>query len=222
MITENVSNFKIHKLTQEQYDRELAAGTLDQSAIYLTPNDDSQSGEEVNLGIQAEIISLAGAIVYCTDSDGNSSTGVVGSDGKLTMSIPDYGTYTFYAELDGNQSNIATVSFNTAKLYKLELSFYKYYGVKIKISTSDPASAVTYIDDAEGMSAGWDNWKDTAVFKNIKPCVLKDGVVQYYLNPDNYTKKADGTSATITSTTSGDVMVEIPKLGYKMTKDSNK
>ena len=222
MITENVSNFKIHKLTQEQYDRELAAGTLDENAIYLTPNDDSQSGE-VDLGIQVEITSLAGATVYCTDQDGNSSTGVIGSDGKLTMPIPDYGTYTFYAELDGVQTDVVTVNFDTAKLYQLELPFisYKYYGVKIKIATSDPASAVTYIDDAEGMSSGWSNWKDTVIFKDIKPCVLLNGEVQYYLNPDNYAQKEDGTTATINSTTAGDVMVEIPKLGYKMTKDSS-
>lgn len=39
MITENLSTLKIHKLTQEQYDRELAAGRIDQSALYLTPDE---------------------------------------------------------------------------------------------------------------------------------------------------------------------------------------
>jgi len=49
---------------------------------------------------------------------------------------------------------------------------------------------------------------------------MKDGVVQYYLNPDNLAYKADGTSAaTINSITAGDVMIEIPKLGFKMTTD---
>ena len=38
MIVENISTLKIHKLTQEQYDRELAAGNIDQNAIYLTPD----------------------------------------------------------------------------------------------------------------------------------------------------------------------------------------
>lgn len=37
MITENVSTLKIHKLTQEQYDRELEAGTLEENALYVTP-----------------------------------------------------------------------------------------------------------------------------------------------------------------------------------------
>lgn len=38
MITENLSTLKIHKLTQAQYDRELEAGNIDESALYLTPD----------------------------------------------------------------------------------------------------------------------------------------------------------------------------------------
>lgn len=38
MITENLSTLKIHKLTQAQYDRELAAGRIDENALYLTPD----------------------------------------------------------------------------------------------------------------------------------------------------------------------------------------
>ena len=40
MITENLSTLKIHKLTQAQYDRELEAGNIDETALYLTPDDD--------------------------------------------------------------------------------------------------------------------------------------------------------------------------------------
>ena len=39
MITENLSTLKIHKLTQAQYDRELAAGNIDENALYLTPSE---------------------------------------------------------------------------------------------------------------------------------------------------------------------------------------
>lgn len=39
MITESLQTLKIHKLTQEQYDRELEAGRIDENALYLTPND---------------------------------------------------------------------------------------------------------------------------------------------------------------------------------------
>ena len=40
MITENLSTLKIHKLTQEQYDRALEAGNIDASALYLTPEEE--------------------------------------------------------------------------------------------------------------------------------------------------------------------------------------
>lgn len=35
----NLSTLKIHRLAQEQYDRELAAGRIDENAIYLTPDE---------------------------------------------------------------------------------------------------------------------------------------------------------------------------------------
>ena len=38
MITENLSTLKINKLTQEQYDRALVAGNIDENAVYLTPD----------------------------------------------------------------------------------------------------------------------------------------------------------------------------------------
>lgn len=43
MKTENISTLKIHKLTQEQYDRELAAGRIDETALYLTPDEENDS-----------------------------------------------------------------------------------------------------------------------------------------------------------------------------------
>lgn len=49
MNTKNLSTLKIHKLTQAQYDRELAAGNIDETALYLTPEADVQSAvDELN------------------------------------------------------------------------------------------------------------------------------------------------------------------------------
>lgn len=93
---------------------------------------------------------------------------------------------------------------------------YKTFGVTIDLTNSNPETAVTYIDDAVGMTAGSATWDSQNIFKDIKPCVLNNGVVQYYLNPNDYTKKADGTASDITSGTAGDVMIEIPKTGFKI------
>ena len=56
MIIENLSTLKIHKLTQEQYDRELAAGNIDENALYLTPDEGIDLSEyakisDVNTGL---------------------------------------------------------------------------------------------------------------------------------------------------------------------------
>lgn len=39
MIKTDLSTLKIHRLTQAQYERELAAGRLDENALYLTPDE---------------------------------------------------------------------------------------------------------------------------------------------------------------------------------------
>lgn len=52
-------------------------------------------------------------------------------------------------------------------------------------------------------------------WENMKRCVLKaDGTVNYYLDPTDSTKKADGTPSVLTGA-DGNVMVEIPKFYFK-------
>lgn len=88
------------------------------------------------------------------------------------------------------------------------------YGIRIDTTNSNPETAVTYTDDAVGMVGGSTDWNSVFPFNMIKPCLLKAGVVQYYLNPSDYSKKADGTAANITTGVDGDVMIEIPKIAY--------
>ena len=97
---------------------------------------------------------------------------------------------------------------------------YKTYTVRIDLNNSDPEASCEYMDDAVGMTPGYDGWKDTKIIKNIKPCILNNGEVNYYLQKDDYTKKEDGT-ASILDGTDGDVMVEIPKIGYRLWNDEN-
>jgi len=92
----------------------------------------------------------------------------------------------------------------------------KTYGVRIDNTNSNPKTGVEYTDDAVGMTGGSTTWDTLFPFLDIKPCLLKEGVVQYYLNPNNYGQKADGSASDITSGTDGDVMIEIPKMAYSM------
>jgi hypothetical protein len=93
---------------------------------------------------------------------------------------------------------------------------YETFGVSIDLTNSDPEAAVTYTNDAVGMTAGSSDWNSKGIFKGIKPCLFKDGAVVGYLNPDNFAEFADGGVADITSGNAGDVMIEIPKLGVKI------
>lgn len=92
------------------------------------------------------------------------------------------------------------------------------YGFYIDGSISNPASNVTYVADAAGMTPAhmdytadkfnWGSWKDA--FFMPKPCMLKsDGTVAYYLDESDYTKKADGTASDIANTAfDGNAMME--------------
>lgn len=98
-----------------------------------------------------------------------------------------------------------------------------------------------YVDDAIGEYGGesktgayglkWNQEMDiyevlgdtnrTQIQRNMKRCVLKDdGTVNYYLDPYNSTKKADGTPAVLTGA-NGNVMVEVPKFWYKHELNGN-
>lgn len=88
---------------------------------------------------------------------------------------------------------------------------YRIFGVAIDLTNSNPSTSVTYTDDAIGMVGGSVSWDSQVIFKDIKPCMLKNGVVQYYLNPDNFAQKANTTAADITDGNDGDVMIQIPK-----------
>lgn len=96
---------------------------------------------------------------------------------------------------------------------------YTTYGVSIDLSNSNPETSVTYTDDAVGMSGGSSAWYKMSIFNKIKPCLFKDGKVVGYLNPDNFTQFSDGSDADITSGDAGDVMIEIPKIGYRILKN---
>ena len=67
-----------------------------------------------------------------------------------------------------------------------------------------------------GVLASWriKPWGNTLlpIQRNMRRCTFSDaGVVQYYLDPDVSTKKADGTAADLDGI-DGQVVVEIPKL----------
>ena len=98
------------------------------------------------------------------------------------------------------------------------------YGVNIDTSNSNPYTSVTYTDDLAGIT-NLSSIDNMAIFTDIRPCLLKNGVRVGYLKKINYAQWEEGQGLTgtpdITSGSSGDVMIEFPKLGWKITTSGN-
>ena len=102
----------------------------------------------------------------------------------------------------------------------------KIYGFHINSNESDPAKAVTYIGDAIGMTPAhmdfvnsrfdWGSWENA--FFLPRPCMLKsDGTVDYYLDPNDYTKKINGTASDVANADyDGNAMMEWGRNGKKI------
>lgn len=114
MQTTNISTLKIHKLSQEQYERELAAGNIDEYALYLTPD------EEIDLSLYATTEQLASKAElehshddYETKTDATTklTTAKLYTDSRLGP-ITTSGTGTNYtATVEGISSLIVGASF---------------------------------------------------------------------------------------------------------------
>lgn len=94
----------------------------------------------------------------------------------------------------------------------------RVYGFHIDGNDSNPSTRVRYLLDAVGMTPAKMNFTDSTfdygswadAFFMPRPCMLKyDGTVDYYLNENDYTKKADGTASDIASADyDGNAMME--------------
>lgn len=104
------------------------------------------------------------------------------------------------------------------------------YGFDINNADSSPATRVSYptgVDNAGFAAAKMDFDADVFSYGGWpsapgnefmpRPCMLSfDGTVAYYLNPDDYTKKADGTPSDVADINfGGNAMMEWPKIYTK-------
>lgn len=78
MFTKDLSALNIHKLTQEQFDRELANGNIDENALYLTPDEDNEILNYIKYTINE-------------DENGNKTVAITECDTSIsgTYVIPD-------------------------------------------------------------------------------------------------------------------------------------
>ena len=98
---------------------------------------------------------------------------------------------------------------------------HKVMTVIINEADSNSTTCCSYADDAVNMQSGGSANAQWQEFFGYKPCLFKNGQVVGYLNPNDYSKFEDGSSADITSGDAGDVMIEFPRRGIRSVKDGN-
>ena len=183
------------------------------------------------------LCSVAGAVIrrktggYPTDE----------FDGTLVTTLTESGTYYdedgivvdetyYYAAFPFSGQGV----YNRSPSNRAEIKAMKYtylYGYDLDTSDSNPATRVTYPADVNNASyepakmdytAGTFNYGGWTLEAGEhfmpRPCMLKfDGTVDYYLNPDNYAKQADGATDSAIANTSygGNAMMEWPKIYTK-------
>ena len=109
----------------------------------------------------------------------------------------------------GDGLNVADGTISVDKEFLIDMVSY---GVEWDTTVADPAC--TRIGNMS-------YHKSLPIQSEYKGCLVKNGKVNYYLDPNDWSKKADGTPSVLDGT-DGDVMVHIPKFYGKSGSNGNK
>lgn len=109
---------------------------------------------------------------------------------------------------------------------------YILYGFKRDKNDSNPATRISYTEMAVGMTPARNNnatkvfnygsWKDVWLVSENKPAMIKyDGTIDYYLNPNDYTKKENGEASDVSNQSyGGNAMAIFPHAYIKRWQDT--
>lgn len=105
------------------------------------------------------------------------------------------------------------------------------YGYRVDKNDSNPETRVSYMYDAVGMTPArmnyttgtfdYGSWANAWFITGNKPVALKfNGTVDYELDPDDYSKKADGTDSDVSDASyAGNFMASMPTVWFKRWED---
>ena len=163
-------------------------------------------------GLQATITQVGGSYTY---------TGTVNAAGVINIPVPKFGNYNIaYSNIRVHGDTSVTVTENIPLEVVAQYNEIIHYRLRIDETNSNTETACVYLEDARLMTKGSADWDNLPIFNDIRPCVFKDGAVNYYLQKNNFNLKEDGTPSTLTGE-DGDVMIEFHKFGYKITREDN-
>lgn len=121
------------------------------------------------------------------------------------------------SQIDDNAAAISEIDEEVIALANtLKQKTAKVYGFHVNPNESDPSAAVTYLLDAVGMTPAkmgsttfnYGSWAN--VFFMPKPCMVRpDGMVDYYLDPNDYAKKLDGSPSELATAPTDNLLSNI-------------
>lgn len=171
-------------------------------------------------------------IIYKKDSPPTSLTdGTVvsgGTGGSVYVDGLTTGARYFFAAYVFSNSYTSALS----EVKSARVKSYSLFGYKILKSDSNTSSRVEYTDDAVGMNPAWvdlttgvfnyGSWGDSWFVRKNRAVMLRSNkTVAYELNPNDYTKKIDGTASDVSNVNfDGNAMSEMPKVWLKTWEDS--
>jgi hypothetical protein len=137
----DLSTLKIHKLSQAQYERELAAGNIDENALYLTPDED----------IDLEI--LWADINAALDKKADSSEAVIYRNDRVFLpgKEPYPGLKTLTVKVDTSRVHFIKVDTSNGALEMNALSncWIELNGEKMYVGSNTVDTLVVYTDETK-------------------------------------------------------------------------
>jgi hypothetical protein len=137
----DLSTLKIHKLSQAQYERELAAGNIDENALYLTPDED----------IDLEL--LWADINAALDKKADSSEAVIYRNDRVFLpgKEPYPGLKTLTVKVDTSRVHFIKVDTSNGALEMNALSncWIELNGEKMYVGSNTVDTLVVYTDETK-------------------------------------------------------------------------
>lgn len=220
----------------------MSVNTYDSSTGELTKIAGNSTSGSLNLVYRVKVTTnseLQGKSLTATNGT-LSVTAIVNSSNVATFNISEGGTWIITEPINSNK---VTVNLTYYGQYELRLNSYTIYGMRIEGNESVPGNKISYHIQYNGKNVDnydyrpaymnypkdafdYGDWRDDEFFMP-RPCMVKyNGTVDYYLNPDDYTKKIDGiTNSDVANTSySGNAMMEWgrdgKKIWYKVVPDT--
>jgi len=168
---------------------------------------------------------------------GNGTLTATSDDPNTTVSVSG-GTLTISRLAGAADEAIISINLSETNEYTPYSAYIKVakgyrYGYRINKNDSNPETRVAYLYDAVGQTPAhmdytrgifnYGGWGNKWFVTENKPLMLRsDGTVDYYLDPDDYTKKANGTASDVANTSyDGNAMAQFPLCWVKRWEDSN-